>query len=230
MRLPLPWDSPGKNAGVGDHFLLQCVKVKSESEVTQSCPALSDPTDCGPPGSSVHGIFQARVLEWGAIAFSSSDASVSFKNTEKAIVVVQLLSCVQLFVNSWTAACQASVLHYLPEFAQTQANWVSDAPTISSSVIPFSSCPQSFPASGSFPKSWFFRSGGQSIGVSASASVLPMTIQNWSPLGLTGWISLQFKGLSESSPTPQFKSIISSVLSLPYSPTLSFIHDCWKKL
>ena len=67
--LPRPWDSPGKNTGVGCHFLLQCMKVKSESEVAQSCPALSDPMDCSLPGSSIHGIFQARVLEWGAIAF-----------------------------------------------------------------------------------------------------------------------------------------------------------------
>ena len=69
-RLPHPWDSPGKNTGVGCHFLLQCRKVKSESEVTQLCPTLSDPMDYSPPGSSIHGIFQARVLEWGAIAFS----------------------------------------------------------------------------------------------------------------------------------------------------------------
>ena len=69
-RLPHPWDSPGKNAGVGCHFLLQCMKLKSESEVAQSCPTLSDPMDCSLTGSSVHGIFQARVLEWGAIAFS----------------------------------------------------------------------------------------------------------------------------------------------------------------
>ena len=70
-RLPCPWDSPGKNTGVGCHFLLQCVKVKSESEVAQSCPTLSDPMDWSLPGSFVHGIFQARVLEWGAIAFSN---------------------------------------------------------------------------------------------------------------------------------------------------------------
>ena len=70
-RLPRPWDSPGKNTGVGCHFFLQCMKGKSESEVTQSCPTLSDPMDCSPPGSSVHGIFQTRVLEWGAIAFST---------------------------------------------------------------------------------------------------------------------------------------------------------------
>ena len=68
-RLPRPWDSPGKNTGVGCHFLLQCMKVKSESEVAQLCPTLSDPTDRSPPGSSAHGIFQARVLEQGAIAF-----------------------------------------------------------------------------------------------------------------------------------------------------------------
>ena len=69
-RLPRPWDSPGKNTGVGCHFLLQCIKVKSESEVAQLCPTLCNPMDCRLPGSSVHGIFQARVLEWGAIAFS----------------------------------------------------------------------------------------------------------------------------------------------------------------
>ena len=69
-RLPCPWDSSGKNTGVGCHFLLQCVKVKSESEVAQSCPTLGNPMDCSIPGSSIHGIFQARVLEWVAIAFS----------------------------------------------------------------------------------------------------------------------------------------------------------------
>ena len=71
-RLPRPWDSPGKNTGVGCHFLLQCMKVKSESGVAQSCPTLCDPMDCSPPGSSIHGIFQARVLEWGAIAQGSN--------------------------------------------------------------------------------------------------------------------------------------------------------------
>ena len=70
-RLPLPWDSPGKNTGVGCHCFLQCMKVKSESEVAQSCPTLSDPKDCSPPGSSVHGIFQARVLEWGGVPLPS---------------------------------------------------------------------------------------------------------------------------------------------------------------
>ena len=69
-RLPRPWDSPGKNTEVGCHFLLQRMKVKSESQVTQSCPTLSHPMDFSLPGSSIQGIFQARVLEWGAIAFS----------------------------------------------------------------------------------------------------------------------------------------------------------------
>ena len=69
-RLPRHWDSPGKNTGVGCHFLLQRMKVKSESEVAQSCPTRSDSMDCSLPGSSIHGIFQARVLEWGATAFS----------------------------------------------------------------------------------------------------------------------------------------------------------------
>ena len=80
-QAPHPWDSPGKNTGVGCHFLPQCRKVKTESEVAQSCLTLSDPMDCSPPGSSIHGIFQARVLEWGAIAFSAIPPLVSHKET-----------------------------------------------------------------------------------------------------------------------------------------------------
>ena len=115
------------------------------------------------------------------------------------------------------------VHHRLPEFAQTHVHRVSDA--ISSSVIPFSSHLQSFPASRSFPMSQFFASGGQSIGVSASASILPMNTQDGFPLGLTGWISCSPRDSQESSPTPQFKSINSSVLSFLHSPTLTSIHD-----
>ena len=100
-------------------------------------------------------------------------------------------------------------------------------PAISSSVIPFFSQLQSFPASGSFPVSRLFASGGQSIGASASASVLPMNIQDWFPLGWTGWISLQSKGLSRVFSTAQFKSINSSALSFLHSPTLTSIHDHW---
>ena len=98
-------------------------------------------------------------------------------------------------------------------------------PAISSSVVPFSSCPQSLPASVSFPVSQLFTWGGQSIGVSALASVLPMNTQDWSPLGWIDWISLQSKGFSRVFPTPQFKSINSLVFSLLHSPTLTSIHD-----
>ena len=92
-RLPRPWDSPGKNTGVGCHFLLQCMKVKSQSEVAQSCPTPSDPMDYSPPGSSVHGIFQARVLEWGAIAFSTVSLSVQQK---PPFSILFTLSCCDL--------------------------------------------------------------------------------------------------------------------------------------
>ena len=120
------------------------------------------------------------------------------------------------------------VHHQLPEFTQTHVHWVWCYSTISSSVIPFSSCLQSFPAPGSFQLSQLFASGGQSIGVSASTSVLPMNTQDWAPLGWTGWISLQSKGLQKSSPTPQFKSINSLALSFLYSPTVTSIHDYWE--
>ena len=101
-------------------------------------------------------------------------------------------------------------------------------PIISSCVVPFSFCLQSFPASRSFQMSQFFASGGQSIGVSASASVLPMNIQDWFPLGWTGWMSCSSRDSQESSPTPQFKSINSSVLSFLYNPSLMSVHDYWK--
>ena len=91
------------------------------------------------------------------------------------------------------------VHHQLPEPTQTHVHWVGDAIQPFNPVVPFSSCPQSFPASGSFPMSQHFASGGQSIGVSASASVLPMNNQDWCHLGWTGWISLQSKGLSFTS-------------------------------
>ena len=92
-RLPRPWDSPGKNTGVGCHFLLQCMKVKSKSEVAQSCPTLRDPIDCSLPGSSVHGIFQARVLEWGAMSEVKSSSRV------------------RLFATPWTSSLPGSSLH-----------------------------------------------------------------------------------------------------------------------
>ena len=97
-RLPRPWDSPGKNTGVGCHFLLQYMKVKSERKVTQSCPTLCDPIDGSPPGSPIPGILQARILEWVAISFS---------NAWKWKVKGKSLRHVRLFVTPWTTAYQA---------------------------------------------------------------------------------------------------------------------------
>ena len=122
-RLPCPWGSPGKNTGVDCHFLLQCMKVKSESEITQSCPTLSDPMDYSPPGSSVHGIFQARVLEWGAIAFSMSHLSLTqFMNLSS---VTQ--SCPTLCDPMNRSTPGLPVHRQLPEFTQTHVHRVSDA-------------------------------------------------------------------------------------------------------
>ena len=129
----------------------------------------------------------------------------------------QLLSHVQLFATPWTAAHRPPCPSPTPRVYSNScllSQWCH--PTISSSVIPLSSCPQSFPASGSFQMSQFFTSGSQSIGVSASASVLPMNIQDWFPLGWTGWISLQSKGLSRvfSNTTVQKHQFFSAQLSL----------------
>ena len=100
-RLRRPWDSPGKNTGVGCHFLLLCMNVKSESEVTQSCLTLSDPMDCSPPGSSVHGIFQARVLEWGAIKSSLEYLKHLFLLSFSCQVITNS------FATPWTVTYQA---------------------------------------------------------------------------------------------------------------------------
>ena len=124
---------------------------------------------------------------------------------------VQSLSQIWLFATPWTP-----VHHQLLESTQTHVHWVSDAIQPSHPVIPFSSCLQSLPASGSLPMSQFFISGGQSIGVSASTSVLPMNTQDWSPLGWTGWISLQSKWLSRviSNTTFQKYQLFGTQLSL----------------
>ena len=148
---------------------------------------------------------------------------------------MQTMHCCRLVVQSCLTLCSPMdcsspgfpVLHHLLEFAQVHVHCIMMP---SSHLILW--CPllllQSFPASGSFPRSQFFTSGGQSIRALASASVLPMNIQDWFPLGLTGCISSQSKGLSKSSPTPQSKSINSSVLRFLNSPTLTFLHDYWK--
>ena len=120
------------------------------------------------------------------------------------------------------------VHHQLLEFTHSSplSRWCH--PTISSSVVPFFSCLQSFRTSGSFQMSQLFAWGGQNIGASASTSVLPVNTQDWAPLGRTGWISLKPRDSQESSPTRQFKSINSSALSFLHSPTLTSIHDHWK--
>ena len=100
-RLPRPWDSPGKNTGVGCHFLLQCMKVKSKSEVAQSCPTLSDPMDCSLTGSSVHGIFQTRVLEWGAIAFSE----IYIYTHTYICVCVCVCVCICIYIYIYMCVC-----------------------------------------------------------------------------------------------------------------------------
>ena len=136
---------------------------------------------------------------------------------------VPLLSGFQPFGTPWAAAARLPGPSLFPGICSNSyslSRWCH--PTTSSSVASFSSCPQSFPASGSFPMNWLFVSGGQSTG--ASASVPPKNNQDWFPLGLTGLVFLQSKGL-ESSPAPQFESINSSVLSLLYGPTLTSIYD-----
>ena len=207
-RLPCPWDSPGKNTGVGCHFLLQCVKVKSESEVAQS--TLSNPMDCSLPGSSVHGIFQVRVLEWGAIAFSEAHAWPGHKSKEinskwhiwsakggPIWILIDLNEATNTqfpqmskCFNPSVSLAQNSHDTCFSKFSSVQFSHsvVSDSlrphdlqqarppyssptpgvysnscpvsrwchPTIPSSVIPFSSCLQSFLASGSFPMSQLF--------------------------------------------------------------------------
>ena len=135
----------------------------------------------------------------------------------KRISLVQSLSHVRLFATPWTAAREAS-LSITNSWSLPKPMSIESVmpPAISSSVFPFSSCPQSFPASGSFQMSQLFASGGQSIGVSASTSVIPVNTQGWSPLGWTGWISLKSKGLSRvfSNTTVQKHQFFSAQLSL----------------
>ena len=152
-------------------------------------------------GSSVHGVSQARIL----IQFSHSVMSNSLWTHEPQHA---RLPCPLPTAGVYPNPCPLS-------------QWCH--PTISSSVVPFSSCPQSSPASGSFPMSQLFASGGQSIGVSASTSVLPMNTQDWSPLGWTGWISLQSKGLSRilSNTTVKKHQFFSAQLSSQFN---SHIH------
>ena len=157
--LPRPWDSPGENTGVGCHFLLQCRKVKSESEVAQSCPTLSDPMDCSLPGSSIHGILQARVVEWGAIAFSDIYALVY-----RIGVFLSGFNSVQFSRSVMSDSCDPmnrstpglSVHHH----SQSSLRHTSIESAMPSSHLilwhPLPSWPQSLPASESFPMSQLF--------------------------------------------------------------------------
>ena len=146
------------------------------------------------------------------------------------IISVQSLSHVQLFATPWTAASQASLSI---TNSQSLLKLMSIESVMPSNHRVFCCCtlllqPSIFPSIRVFIDHQFFQSGGQSIGVSASVSVLPMNIQDWFPLGWTGWISFWTRDSQESSPTPQFKSINFLVLSFPKSPTLTSIHDYWK--
>ena len=151
-------------------------------------------------------------------------------NFFNSYVSAQSLSHVWLFATTWTAACQAS-LSITNSWSLLKLMYLSRwcHPTILSSVIPFS-CLYSFPASGSFQMSQLFASGSQSTGVSASTSVLPMKVQDWFPLGWTGWISLQSKGLSRVFSNTTLQSINSLALRFLYSPTLKYIHDHCKNI
>ena len=112
-RLPRPWDLPGKNTGVGCHFLLQCMKGKSENEVAQSCPTLRDPMDCSLPGSSIHGIFQARVLEWDAIAFSGKFTLPHLKSTFVLRSLSELLHSLSTWFPHGSSFCSIFPISHL---------------------------------------------------------------------------------------------------------------------
>ena len=185
-RLPHSWDFPGKNPGVGCHFLLQCMKVKSEREFAQSCPTLIDPLDCSLPGSSIHGICQARVLEWGATAFSIEGAITSQIWSNLATKISN--DCCYCSVAKSCLTLQPHGLQHTRLLCPSLAPGVGSNlcplswwchPTISSSVAPFFTCLLSFQASESFPMSWLFASSGQSIGVLASTI---MTVMDYNQL------------------------------------------------
>ena len=297
-RVRRPWDSPGKNTGVGFHFLLQCMKVKSESEATQSCPTQRphglQPTRLLHPwdfpgkttgvGCSVPGLYTPSISWWLPTVrmcpiLTSSDLQAPHLTASWTLRMPraqgELLIHFQI-LSPWTCLstshldtiilpiCKVSEMGYYPGFllivllcsstfvvvqllCPTVCNCMDcstpgfpvlhyllefESVMLSNHLIlchPFSSCSQSFPASGSFPVRWLLASGGQSTGASASAPVLPVNFQGWFPLGMIGLLSLLSKELFESSPAPQYESINFSVLSLLYGPTHTSVHDYWKK-
>ena len=186
-----------------------------------------------------HDLGTKQQQQWQYIGLAKRFAYYYFFPHKLALVVlgnlsvqfssVQLLSRVQLFATPWTAACQASLSKTnswsLLRLMSTESMMPSNHLIL---CHPFLLPPTIFPALGSFPLSPFFTSGGQNIEVSVSASVLTMNIQDWFPLGLTVGSPCSLRDSQESSPTHQFKSISSSMLSFLYSPTLTSIHDYWK--
>ena len=168
--------------------------------------------------TSIEEIYQGKYTQW----------EMHRACLETCFSSVQSLSRVPFSETPWTAAHQAflSITNSWSLFKVTSIESPCH-PTTSSSVVPFS-CLQSFSASRSFQMSQFFSSSGQSIGVSASAPVLPMNIQDWFPLGWTGWIFLQSKGLSRVLSNITFQKHQFFSTQLLYSPTLTSIHDCWK--
>ena len=214
--------------------------LKAKVKVAQSCPTVCNPTDY-----TVHRILQARILEWGAVHFSRGSSQprdqtqvsliagrffTSWATREgKPLDILQFRSVAQSCPTLWSHGLQHASLPCPSPTPGASSNSCPSSrwscSTISSS---FSSHLQSFPASVSFQLSQFFASGGQSIGVSASASVLPMNIQDWFPWGWNDWISLQSKRLSRvfSNTTVQKHKFF--WLSFLYSPTLTSIRDYWK--
>ena len=194
-RLLLPWDFPGKSTGVGRHCLLRPYFLhwsylnsggrKGNQKEQENC--FNKVHICVP----VCFVVVLKYLSVSSVQFSRSVVSDSLRPHEP---------------QHTRPPCPSPTSGVLPNPCPL-SRWCH--PAISSSVVPFSSCPQSFPASGSLQMSQLFVSGGQSIAVSASKSVLPMNTQDWSPLGWTGWISLQSKGLS------RYEYVYSSVISLP---------------
>ena len=213
--LPHPWDSPGKNTGVGYHFLLQCRKVKSESEVAQSCPTLSDPMDCSLSGSSVHGIFQARVLEWVVIAFSKQSWSVQFSSVAQSCPTLcnpmnKARQASLSITNSWSS------LKLMPiEWVMPSSHLILYRPLLL--LLPIPPSIRVFSSESTlcmrWPKYWSF-----SFSISPS-NEHPGTISfRW-----TGWISLQSNGLSRvfSNTTVQKHQFFGAQLS---SQSNSHIH------
>ena len=184
---------------------------------TQLCSTLCDPKDYSLPGSSVHENFQERILKWVAISYSKW-SSVQFSSV--------VSNSLRPHESQHARPPCPSPSPRVHSDSRPSSRWCH--PAISSSVIPFSSCPQSLPASESFPMSQLFPWGGQSTGVSAWASFPPMNTQGWSPSEWSGWISLQSKGFSGVFSNTTVQSITSSVLSFLHSLTLTCIHDHWK--